>query len=87
MYTTNRENSETYRDFILYIIFIFLCCNISSVGQFTFSYHHDRWHLSAYRRSCPLAEKPLKKHPTADIIDLVRFRRDEDGKRKILYSS
>ena len=28
----------------------------------------------------------MKKYPAADIINLVRFRRDEDGKRKILYS-
>ena len=30
---------------------------ILQLGKFTFSFHHDRWHLSAYRRSCPLAEK------------------------------
>ena len=34
----------------------------------------------------PWRKNLLKKYPAADIINLVRFRRDEDGKRKILYS-
>ncbi len=34
----------------------------------------------------PWRKNLLKKYPAADIINLVRFRRDEDGKRKILHS-
>ena len=44
---------------------LFFCCNLFSVGWFTFSFHHDRWHLSACRRSCPLAE---------DFTFLLRFQ-------------
>ena len=30
---------------------------ILQLGKFTFSFHHDRWHLSPIRHSCPLAER------------------------------